>query len=96
MKRATIHNELYMKPLALRLRPQALDDVLGQKHILSKDAPFRISLERGQVSSTIFWGPPGCGKTTLARIMSRHSERRFVQLSAVNDGMSALKKYIQG
>jgi len=84
-----------MKPLAARLRPKTIDDVLGQTKILDTKAPFRRSLEQRTISSTIFWGPPGCGKTTLARSMAIYSDRIFSQLSAVQDGMPAFKKRIQ-
>ena len=84
-----------MEPLATRLRPKTLDDVLGQQLILHSNAPFRKSMEQKQIGSTIFWGPPGCGKTTLARLMAEYSERMFAQLSAVQDGMPAFKKKIK-
>ena len=84
-----------MEPLASRLRPKNLEDVLGQDHILDTSKPFRRSLEQNKVSSTIFWGPPGCGKTTLARIMAKYSNRTFAQLSAVQDGLPILKKRIE-
>ena len=83
-----------MKPLAMRLRPKSLEEVLGQSHILAKGAPFRLALDKKNVPSTIFWGPPGCGKTTLAQIMASYTQRPFFQLSAVHDGMAVLKKYI--
>ena len=84
-----------MEPLASRLRPKKLENVLGQDHILDPSKPFRRSLEQNQISSTIFWGPPGCGKTTLARIMAKYSNRKFAQLSAVQDGLPILKKRIE-
>ncbi len=84
-----------MEPLASRLRPKAIENILGQNHILDPSKPFRRSLEQNQVSSTIFWGPPGCGKTTLARIMAKYSNRNFTQLSAVQDGLPILKKRIE-
>ena len=84
-----------MEPLATQLRPKEIEDVLGQKHILGIQKPFRQSLEQKKISSTIFWGPPGCGKTTLARLMAKYSNHRFVQMSAVQDGLPILKQYIQ-
>lgn len=84
-----------MEPLATRLRPRTLDEVLGQEKILHERAPFRKSMEQKQIGSTIFWGPPGCGKTTLARLMAEYSARIFAQLSAVQDGMPAFKKKIK-
>lgn len=84
-----------MEPLATRLRPKTLDEVLGQQSILHSHAPFRKAMEQKQIGSTIFWGPPGCGKTTLARLMAEYSDRMFSQLSAVQDGMPAFKKKIK-
>ena len=84
-----------MEPLASRLRPTKIEDFLGQVHILDPSKPFRRSLEQNQISSTIFWGPPGCGKTTLARLMAKYSNRNFAQLSAVQDGLPVLKKRIE-
>lgn len=84
-----------MEPLATRLRPKNLDEVLGQQSILHSNAPFRKAVEQKQIGSTIFWGPPGCGKTTLARLMAEYSERMFAQLSAVQDGMPAFKRKIK-
>ena len=84
-----------MEPLATRLRPKTLEQVLGQQSILDSNAPFRKAIEQKQIGSTIFWGPPGCGKTTLARLMAEYSDRMFSQLSAVQDGMPAFKKKIK-
>ena len=78
-------------PLAERLRPQNLDDIVGQDHILGADRPFRTAVEAGRISSTIFWGPPGCGKTTLARLIADHTGERFVALSAIFSGVKDLR-----
>ena len=82
-------------PLAHRLRPMTLEAVIGQQHLLSLDTPFRKALDEKRPISVIFWGPPGCGKTTLARLVAQVYERIFLQLSAVNDGLPKLRKCIQ-
>ena len=82
-------------PLAHRLRPKTLDDVLGQRHILAADAPFRRTVEEGRAMSVIFWGPPGCGKTTLANLLAKRYKRQFLQLSAVDDGLPKLRNCIR-
>jgi putative ATPase len=83
------------QPLADRMRPQRLDDILGQEHILGVGKPLRILLEAGLSGSIIFWGPPGCGKTTLARVMAGVADAEFVQLSAVTSGVKDLKQVFE-
>lgn len=80
-----------LKPLAERLRPQSLDEIAGQDHLLGTDAPLRQAIESGKISSMIFWGPPGCGKTTLARILAAHTDMHFEQLSAIFSGVKELR-----
>src|SRR5688572_11294747 len=72
-----------MQPLAERMRPETLDEVIGQKHLLEHGQIIRQIIERKQPTSLILWGPPGSGKTTLARIIARETEAEFVELSAV-------------
>lgn len=84
-----------VRPLADRLRPQKLEEFVGQKHILSPDTPFRKSLEAGNLSSLVFWGPPGSGKTTLAYLIAKYSNRKFIQLSAVTSSIVEVKKLIE-
>lgn len=84
-----------MQPLAARIRPQNLDEFIGQEHLVGKDKPLRVAIEMGVVSSTIFWGPPGVGKTTLARIMANETEREFVELSAVSAGKAEMRQIIE-
>ena len=83
------------QPLASQLRPSSLDTVIGQRHLLESSAPFRRSVESGSYASVIFWGPPGCGKTTIARILANRSGKHFQQLSAVSDGLPALRKCVE-
>ncbi len=80
------------RPLADRLRPQTLDDIAGQDHLLGADGPLRRMIESGRLSSFILWGPPGCGKTTCARIMAQHTKMHFVAISAVFSGIAELRK----
>ncbi|MGM0598302.1 MAG: replication-associated recombination protein A [Candidatus Rifleibacteriota bacterium] len=79
------------QPLADRMRPEKIEEILGQEHILGEGRPLRILLEAGLSGSIIFWGPPGCGKTTLARVMAKTSDSEFIQLSAVTSGVKDLK-----
>ena len=80
------------RPLADRLRPQTLSDVVGQEHLLGTDGPLRIMIDSGKISSFILWGPTGCGKTTLARLLANVSNMHFVALSAVFSGIADLRK----
>ncbi|MDX1408946.1 MAG: AAA family ATPase, partial [Saprospiraceae bacterium] len=81
-------------PLAERMRPKALDELVGQTHLLGRDAVLRKAIERGKIPSMIFWGPPGVGKTTLARIIANTLERPFIALSAINSGVKDIREAI--
>ena len=70
-------------PLAERLRPRSIDEVLGQKHLLGPGKPLRLAFASGKPHSMILWGPPGTGKTTLARLMAQAFDAEFIALSAV-------------
>jgi len=80
------------RPLADRLRPRSLDDMVGQSRLLAADGPFRPLLERDVLPALLFWGPPGCGKTTLARLVAGHTDARFLEYSAVRVGSRELKE----
>jgi putative ATPase len=81
-------------PLAERLRPRTLDDVVGQEKLLGPGCPLRVLIEKDQVPSLIFWGPPGSGKTTLARVIAHHTQAKFVALSAVLSGVKELREVV--
>ncbi len=83
------------RPLAERLRPTALADVVGQDHILGPDGPLGRMLAAGDLGSIIFWGPPGVGKTTIARLLANATDMAFVQLSAIFSGVADLKKVFE-
>src|ERR1700750_2926566 len=80
------------RPLADRLRPRSLDEVVGQEHLLGPDGTLTRMLERGSLASLILWGPPGCGKTTIARLLAARAGLHFVQLSPVFSGVADLKR----
>lgn len=80
------------RPLAERLRPSVLDEVVGQPHLLAAGAPLRVALESGHIPSMVFWGPPGVGKTTLARLVAHYSDAQFLTLSAVMAGVKDIRE----
>ena len=83
-----------MQPLAERLRPQTLDQFIGQKHLVGENAILRQMIESGRIASLILWGPPGVGKTTLARIIARQLNCPFYTLSAINSGVKEVREII--
>jgi len=84
-----------MTPLAEKLRPQTLKDFVGQKHLVGPNKPVNLAIKLNQLHSMIFWGPPGCGKTTLARIIANSLEAHFVHLSAVSSGKKDVKVVVE-
>ena len=85
-------NNRAMTPLASRLRPDSLDDFVGQEHLVGKGKILRQLIERDQISSMIFWGPPGVGKTTLASIIAGKTKSEFINFSAVTSGIKEIKE----
>lgn len=83
------------EPLAARLRPQTLDEYAGQKHLVGKGKILRRMIEHDQISSMIFWGPPGVGKTTLARIIARQTRAEFLNFSAVTSGIREIRQVMK-
>ena len=82
-------------PLAARMRPASLADYRGQQHLLGEGQALRRALDAGQLHSMIFWGPPGVGKTTLARLIAQHSDAHFLSLSAVLAGVKDIRKAVE-
>jgi len=80
------------RPLADRMRPQSLDEFIGQEELLGPGKPLRVQIERDDLTSLLLWGPPGCGKTTLARIIARTTKSEFVPFSAVLSGIKEIKE----
>jgi putative ATPase len=82
-------------PLAERLRPRTLDEVIGQRHLLAPGKPLRAAFESGRLHSMILWGPPGVGKTTLARLVAQAFDAEFIQISAVLGGVKDIREAVQ-
>ena len=82
-------------PLAARMRPRTLDDIVGQRHLVAKGSPLRVLIEADRLSSVIFWGPPGTGKTTLAEVVALTTQRYFERLSAVSAGVKDVRESIE-
>jgi putative ATPase len=90
----TLFSSRVTEPLAARMRPRTLDEFAGQQRIIGPDTPLRLAIERGTVDSLLFWGPPGSGKTTLARLIARYTDRVFVPFSAVVDGIPRIREVV--
>ena len=89
---ATIGQQKRATPLAERMRPQSLDEYVGQEHLLGPGKPLRLQIEQDDASSMIFWGPPGVGKTTLAKIIAVTTSATFIEFSAVLSGIKEIKQ----
>src|ERR1700733_10324897 len=83
------------QPLADRLRPRTLDEVIGQEHLLAPDKPIGRMVAARRLSSMILWGPPGCGKTTIARLLAQSTDLIFEPLSAVFSGVADLRRIFE-
>ena len=81
-----------MAPLAERMRPRSLDELMGQEHLVGPGKPLRVQIERDDTGSMIFWGPPGVGKTTLAKIIAETTRATFIEFSAVTSGIKEIKQ----
>ena len=88
------HHEETAKPLAERMRANSLEEFIGQRHIVAEGCLLRRAIATDRLGSCIFWGPPGCGKTTLANIIALHTNGDFVKLNAVNAGVADVKKAV--
>src|SRR5918998_183139 len=82
-------------PLAARMRPRTLDEFVGQGHVVGPGTALRRAIEQDQLSSAIFWGPPGCGKSTLAMLIARHTRAHFETFSAVLSGVAEVRKALE-
>lgn len=83
------------QPLAYRMRPKTLEDYVGQEHILGKDKILYRTIQADRLSSIILWGPPGCGKTSLARVISQTTKYKFVVINAVSSGVAEIKRAVE-
>ena len=95
MRQQTFFDQKGAAPLAARLRPETLEEVVGQSHLLGEGKILRRLIESDQISSMIFWGPPGVGKTTLARVIANHTRSTFIDFSAVTSGIKEIRAVMQ-
>ncbi|MBR3381997.1 MAG: replication-associated recombination protein A [Clostridia bacterium] len=91
----TLFGENAPRPLAARLRPETLDEIVGQQHLLGEGRVLRRLIDRDQISSMIFWGPPGVGKTTIASVIANRTQASFIDFSAVTSGIKEIKAVMQ-
>src|SRR5580765_4622386 len=89
-----VANRRRAEPLAARMRPRTLDEFVGQEHFLGSGKLLRRMLDAGRLGSLIFYGPPGCGKTALARLVALHTKGKFVPLNAVASGTKEVREVL--
>lgn len=95
MEQMSLLHKPALQPLAARMRPETLEEFAGQTHLIGKDKVLRSIIESDSVSSMIFWGPPGVGKTTLARIIARYTKAAFIDFSAVTSGIKEIREVMK-
>ena len=93
-RNSLFYNEMN-EPLAARLRPKSLDEIIGQEHLIGKGKVLRKRVESDRISSMIFWGPPGVGKTTLASVIARVTKANFITFSAVTSGIKEIREVMK-
>ena len=95
MEKESLFEEVSFQPLASRMRPASLSEYVGQKHLVGEGKVLWKLIEKDQITSMIFWGPPGVGKTTLARIIAHHTKSRFIDFSAVTSGIREIRQVMK-
>ena len=91
----TLMDHTVPQPLPARLRPQTIDEIVGQQHLLGPGKVLRRIIEQDAVSSMIFWGPPGVGKTTLANVIANQTKANFIEFSAVTSGIREIREVMR-
>lgn len=95
MEQASLFAKSVPEPLAARIRPRTLGEIAGQQHLLGKGKVLRRLIEQDSISSMIFWGPPGVGKTTLAGVIAQMTKARFINFSAVTSGIKEIREVMK-
>lgn len=85
----------FSQPLAFRMRPKSLDEYVGQEHVVGKDKILYRTIKADRLSSLILWGPPGCGKTSLAKVISETTKYQFTKINAVTAGIADIKRAVE-